>query len=122
MLIIGEANRFGCGKQISSYLGLVPAEDSSAERRWLGHIRKQETACSVLLLVEAAQATVRSDCRWRNQCFRLAKRRGRTIVKVAMARRLAVRVSWMWRRGWNYEQLLGFGSHAGQPGNPQGVQ
>jgi transposase len=38
VLIIGEADRFRCGKQIASYLGLVPAEDSSGERRRLGHI------------------------------------------------------------------------------------
>jgi len=40
VLIMGEANRFSCGKQIASYLGLVPAEDSSGERRRLGHISK----------------------------------------------------------------------------------
>jgi len=36
VLIIGEVDRFGCGKQIASYAGLVPAEDSSGERRRLG--------------------------------------------------------------------------------------
>jgi hypothetical protein len=49
-------------------------------------------------------------------------RRGRKIAKVAMARRLAVRLYWMWRKGWNYAQLKKFGSHAGEPGNPDGVQ
>src|SRR5450759_3698284 len=29
VLIIGRAERFQCGKQIASYLGLVPSEDSS---------------------------------------------------------------------------------------------
>jgi len=122
VLIIGEANRFSCGKQIAAYLGLVPEEDSSGERRRLGHISKQGNSLLRFLLVEAAQATARSDCRWRNQFFHLAKRRGRKIAKVAMARRLAVRLYWMWRRGWNYEQLQSFGSHARQPGNPHGVQ
>jgi len=37
VLIIGEAHRFDCGKQIAAYLGLVPEEDSSGERRRLGH-------------------------------------------------------------------------------------
>ena len=37
-------------------------------------------------------------------------------------RRLAVRLYWMWRRGWDYEQLERFGSHAGQPGHRHGVQ
>jgi hypothetical protein len=74
------------------------------------------------LLVEAAQATARCDQKWRNQFFHLAQRRGRKIAKVAMARRLAVRLYWMWRREWNYEQLQSFGSHVGQPGHPHGVQ
>ena len=100
VLIIGEANRFDCGKQIASYLGLVPEEDSSGERRRLGHISKQGNSLLRFLLVEAAQATARSDGRWRKQFFHLAQRRGREIAKVAMARRLAVRVYWMWRRGW----------------------
>jgi len=41
VLIIGEAHRFDCGKQIAAYLDLVPEEDSSGERRRLGHISKQ---------------------------------------------------------------------------------
>jgi hypothetical protein len=49
-------------------------------------------------------------------------RRGRKIAKVAMARRLAVQMFWMWRKGWDYEQVRKFGSHAGQPGNRDGVQ
>jgi transposase len=122
VLIIGEAHRFDCGKQIAAYLGLVPEEDSSGERRRLGHISKQGNSLLRFLLVEAAQATARSDGRWRNQFFHLAQRRGRKIAKVAMARRLAVRLYWMWRRGWDYEQLQSFGSHAGQPGYPHGVQ
>jgi hypothetical protein len=49
-------------------------------------------------------------------------RRGRKIAKVAMARKLAVTLYWMMRQGWNYEQVKKFGSHAGQPGNRDGVQ
>jgi transposase len=39
VLIIGEAKRFNCGKQIAAYLGLVPAEESSGERQRLEHIQ-----------------------------------------------------------------------------------
>jgi transposase len=122
VLIIGKAERFQCGKQIASYLGLVPLEDSSGNRRRLGHITKQGNTLLRFLLVEAAQVTVRSDPEWRSKYFHLAMRRGRKIAKVAMARRLAVRLYWMWRKGWNYEQLKKFGSHAGQPGHRDGVQ
>jgi transposase len=121
VLIIGEANRFQCGKQVASYLGLVPLEDSSGNRRRLGHITKQGSSILRFLLVEAAQVTVRSLPEWRSKYFHLAMRRGRKIAKVAMARKLAVRLYWMWRKGWDYEQLTKFGSHAGQPGNRHGV-
>ena len=122
VLIIGRAERFQCGKQIASYLGLVPSEESSGDRRRLGHITKQGNSLLRFLLVEAAQVTVRSDPEWRSKYFHLAMRRGRKIAKVAMARRLAVRLYWMWRKGWDYQQLTKFSSHAGEPGNRHGVQ
>jgi transposase len=122
VLIIGRAERFQCGKQIASYLGLVPLEESSGNRRRLGHITKQGNALLRFLLVEAAQVSARSIPEWRNKYFHLAMRRGRKIAKVAMARKLAVHLFWMWRKGWDYEQVRKFGSHAGQPGHRDGVQ
>jgi hypothetical protein len=103
VLIIGNADRFQCGKQIASYLGLVPLERSSGNQRRLEHITKQGNSLLRFLLVEAAQVTVRS-------------RRGRKIAKVAMARKLAVRLYWTMRKEWDCEQFRKFGSHAGQPG------
>src|SRR5467141_1857901 len=119
VLIIGRADRFQCGKQIASYLGLVPLEESSGNRRRLGHITNSLLR---FLLVEAAQVTVRSLPEWRSKYFHLAMRRGRKIAKVAMARKLAVRMYWMMRQGWDYEQLKKFGSHAGQPVTGDGVR
>ena len=122
VLIIGKAERFQCGKQVASYLGLVPLEDSSGNRRRLGHITKQGSSMLRFLLVEAAQSTVRSLPEWRRRYFHLMMRRGRKIAKVAMARRLAVCLYWMMRQGWDYQQLIEFGSHVEQPGNRHGVQ
>src|ERR1700692_926962 len=122
VLIIGKADRFQCGKQIASYRGLVPLEDSSGNRRRLGHITKQGSSLLRFLLVEAAQVTVRSLPEWRSKYFHLMMRRGRKIAKVAMARRLAVRLYWMMRQGWDYQQWVEVGSYAGQPENRHGVQ
>jgi transposase len=122
VLIIGDAARFRCGKQVASYLGLVPLEDSSGNRRRLGHITKQGSSMMRFLLVEAAQVTVRSLPEWRRKYVHLMMRRGRKTAKVAMARKLAVRLYWMWRKGWDYEQWNKFGSNVGQPGNRYGVQ
>jgi len=102
-------------------LGLVPLEESSGNRRRLGHITKQGSSILRFLLVEAAQATAHSIPEWRSQYFHLMMRRGKKIAKVAMARRLAVRLYWMWRKEWDYEQMKKFGSRAGQPGNRHGV-
>ena len=121
-LIIGNAERFRCGKQVASYLGLVPLEESSGNRRRLGHITKQGSSIVRFLLVEAAQVTVRSLPDWCSKYVHLMMRRGRKTAKVAMARKLAVRLYWMWRKGWDYEQWKKFGSHAGQPGTGDGVR
>jgi transposase len=74
------------------------------------------------LLVEAAQVTARSLPQWRSKYLHLMMRRGRKTAKVAMARRLAVRLYWMMRQGWDYQEWNKFGSHVGQPGNRHGVQ
>ena len=121
-LVIGTPERFHCGKQIASYVGLVPSEESSGDRRRLGHISKQGNSLLRYLLVEAAQVTVRSQPQWRSKFFHIAMRRGRKIAKVAMARKLAVHLYGMWRRGWDYGEFEKLGSHAGTPGNRHGVQ
>jgi transposase len=121
VLIIGNADRFQCGKQIASYLGLVPLEDSSGNRRRLGHITKQGNSLLRFLLVEAAQVTARSLPEWRSKYVHLTMRRGRKIAKVAMARRLAVRMYWMMRKGWDYEQVKKFGSQGRKSGSHAGV-
>src|SRR5207248_5959372 len=77
VLIIGKAERFRCGKQMASYLGLVPLEESSGNRRRLGHITKQGSSMLRFLLVEAAQVSVRSLPEWRSKYVHLMMRRGR---------------------------------------------
>jgi transposase len=88
----------------------------------LGHISKQGNSLLRFLLVEAAQAAVRSNADWRREFLHLAMRRQRQIAKVAMARKLGVRLYWMWRKGWDYETFLQFGSHVGQPEVGYGVK
>jgi transposase len=121
VLIIGTPERFQCGKQIGSYIGLIPSEDSSASHQRLGHITKQGSSLLRFLLVEAAQSAARCDGDWRRRYMHLAMRRQRSIAKVAMARRLAVRLYWMWRNGWEYSQWVKFGSNAGELVTGHGV-
>jgi transposase len=67
VLIIGYPERFQCGKQIGSYIGLIPQEASSGEHRRLGHISKQGSCLLRFLLVEAAQAAARFNPEWRGK-------------------------------------------------------
>jgi transposase len=100
LLTFGTPHRFGCGKQVASYLGLIPCEDFSADNWRLGHLSKQGNALLRFLLGQAAQSVARSDEPWRHQYAHIAMRHNKAIAKVAMARKLAVRLFWMWRRGW----------------------
>jgi transposase len=121
VLIIGTPGRFRRGKQIGSYIGFIPSEDSSGGRQRLEHITKQGNALLRFLLVEAAQAAARCNQDWRQKYWHLAMRREKSIAKVALGRKMAVRLYWMWRKGWDYSQLVEFGSHAGQLGTGHGV-
>src|SRR6266566_3138297 len=104
VLVIGTPDRFPCGKQLGSYLGLIPCEDSSGGRQRLGHISKQGNALLRGLLVEAAHSAVQREPEL-GRCYRrLAWKKNRSIAVVAVARKLAVRLWWMWIRGLNYEQ------------------
>ena len=119
-LTIGPAERFQRGKQIASYLGLIPSEYSSgAGKQRLGHISKQGSPFLRGLLVEAAQSAVQHEPEMHRAYQRLAQRKCRALAKVAMARKLAVRLYWMLRLQVNYAQLIQ-GSHAGQPGTFRG--
>ena len=61
VLTIGDVSRFPRGKQVASYLGLIPREHSSGGRQKLGVITKQGNRMLRSLLVEAAQIAVRFD-------------------------------------------------------------
>jgi len=65
--VLGTPDRFPCGKQIGSHIGLIPCEDSSAGRQRLGHLSKQGHALLRYLLGEAAQAAVRCNPHWRRR-------------------------------------------------------
>jgi transposase len=97
-LTIGPVNRFRRSKQVVSYLGLNPTEESSGGKQRLGSISKQGNSMMRYLLVQAAQTASRSDPELRRDYQRLKFRRGHSAVaKVALARKLAVRLYWKLR-------------------------
>ncbi|PYU21277.1 MAG: IS110 family transposase [Acidobacteria bacterium] len=93
VLTVGPLSRFANSKKLVSYLGLHPSEESSAGRQRLGAISKQGNTMLRCLLVEAAQTASRWDPELRRDYQRLKFRRGNSgVAKVAIARKLAVRL------------------------------
>ena len=111
-LTILDPTRFATSRQVASYLGLIPCEHSSGGKQRLGHISKQGNALLRGLLVEAAHVAVRREPEWRRQYVRLAMKKNRSIAAVAMARKLAVRLWWLWKSGLATGQIGQPGSHA----------
>jgi transposase len=98
VLTIGPVSRFRRSKQVVSYLGLNPSEESSGGKQRLGSISKQGNSLMRYLLVQAAQTASQSDPELRRDYQRLKFRRGHSAVaKVALARKLAVRLYWKLR-------------------------
>jgi transposase len=106
VLTIGPVGRFPRSKQVASYLGLNPREHSSGGRQRLGAISKQGNPMMRSLLVEAGHTAARLDAELRQDYQRLKLRRGSGVAKVAIARKLAVRMYWMLRSPASYAQLV----------------
>ncbi len=113
VLAIGPVTRFPRSRKLVSYLGLNPIEESSGGRRRLGGISKQGNTMVRWLLVEAAQQAMRFDPALRQDHLRLKFRRGHAVAKVAIARKLAVRMYWQLRSGADYARLV---RRQGSPG------
>jgi transposase len=114
VLTIGDWSRFPRGRQVASYLGLVPAEESSGDKRRLGKVSKQGNSMVRWLLVEAAIHAQRHDASWHRQYVRLSMSKHHGVAKLAIAHKLAVRLYWMLRSTQTYIQVMERGSHAGQ--------
>lgn len=97
VLALGPVTRFPRSRQVVSYLGLNPEEDSSGPHQRFGHITKQGNTMMRWLLVEAGQTAARLDPELRRVYKRLKFRRGANVAKVAIARRLAVKMYWVLR-------------------------
>jgi transposase len=106
VLTIGDVSRFPRGKQVASYLGLIPREESSGGRQKLGAITKQGNRLVRSLLVEAAQIAVRFDPGMKKQYLHRCHQKPKGVAKVAAARKLAVRLYWMLRTQKPYPEIV----------------
>jgi transposase len=106
VLTLGNVSRFARGKQVASYLGLIPREETSGGRQKLGAITKQGNRLLRSLLVEAAQIAVRYDLQMRREYLHRCHHKPKAVAKVAAARKLAVRLYWMLRTQTGYPEIV----------------
>jgi transposase len=102
---LDQISRFPGAHAVESYVGLVPGEDSSSERKRRTSITKAGPTALRWCLVQAAWAarrTRRKDPmhRWADE---VAKRRGTRVAVLALARKLAGILFAIWRDGSVYE-------------------
>jgi transposase len=97
VLTLGPVARFQRSKQVVSYLGLNPKERSSGDKQHTYSISKQGNAMMRWLLVEAAQTAVRFDAELLRVYRRMKFHKGASVAKVAIARKLAVKLYWLLR-------------------------
>jgi transposase len=115
VLTMGDVRRFQRGKQVASYLGLIPREYSSGGKQRLGSISKQGNGFLRMLLVEAAQGAVRFDPGLRNEYLHRCHRKAKGVAKVAAARKLAIRLYWMLRTNRGYPEVVAVESSSRVP-------
>jgi transposase len=104
---VDDIARFASAHHFEAFLGLVPGERSSGEKRRIGRITKAGNARVRYLLVEAGWRILRAKdpetAALRAWGLRIADRRGKRIAVVAIARRLAGILYAMWRDQQSYD-------------------
>jgi transposase len=101
---IGRPSRFRSGRHMAAFMGLVPREHSSANRRHLGAISKRGDPYLRMLLTHGTRSVLLAAGRKKNPdrlgrwALRVKERRGHNRATIALANKLA-RLSWVvWLR------------------------
>lgn len=121
VVTMGDVSRFPRGKQVGSYLGLIPREHTSGGKQRTGSISKQGNRFLRTLLVEAAQSVVRYEPEFRREYLHRCHRSEKGVAKVAAARKLAIRLYWMLRSKTQYPEIVRVESSSRVPLDSQPV-
>jgi transposase len=85
---VGDISRFPSARHLCAWAGLTPTVRSSDGKARLGHITGQGSPALRWALVEAAQHSARGGGPLRDAYERISKRRGKSVAKVAVARKI----------------------------------
>ncbi len=102
---IGDINRFPSAKQLCSYAGLIPSTYASGNTFYHGRITKEGSRWLRWILTEAVTHSVREAGHLQKFYWRIAKKKGEKVAKIATARKLLEWIYHMLKEGKTYRQL-----------------
>src|SRR5215467_3433522 len=105
IVVLGPVGRFPDSKHVVSYVGLAPSLNASADKYRLGHITKQGSSLLRWVLGQAAPHAARLDADLNRTYGTLRRRRGRAKARVAVTRKLLVRLFIMLRDQIDYDEF-----------------
>jgi len=126
-VFLGNPQRFPDGKAVASYVGLIPREHSSGKRQRLGALTKQGNPLLRFLWGEAGAHAARYDPQLQRFYRRKLVQKGLGKARVAVARKLGIRLWIMLRDQIDYQEFCRRGQKysgaacAGMPGNGVGA-
>jgi len=104
-VFLGDPKRFVDGKALASYVGLIPGERSSGRRQRLGKVTKQGSPLLRFLWGEAGAHAVRRDPQLKRFYRRKLVQKGMGKARVAVARKLGIRLWIMLRDEIDYQEF-----------------
>jgi transposase len=104
-VFLGDPKRFADGKALASYVGIIPREYSSGERQRLGGVTKQGSPLLRFLWYEAGAHAVRRDPELKRFYLRKLIPKGLGKARVAVARKLGIRLWIMLRDEIDYQEF-----------------
>jgi transposase len=104
-VFLGDPSRFADAKALASYVGLIPREYSSGARQRLGAVTKQGNAMLRFLWCEAAIHAERRDPALRRFYRRKLQQKGLGKARVAVARKLGIRLWILLRDQIDYDEF-----------------
>ena len=119
---IGDVQRFPSAKRLCSYSGLVPSTHTSGNVSYHGHITKRGSKWLRWILIEAAIHAAKRPGPLRRFYYKVERKKGGQIAKVATARKLLEWIYHILRDGKSYQDVekvvasIGRGEPANRPG------
>lgn len=111
---IGDVHRFPDSRQLCSYAGLVPSVHASGGKTRLGRLTKQGSSWLRWILVELSLHAINGAPQFRSLYDRVAKKHGRNVGRVAVARAMLKTIYAMLKNQDAFRPMAGTTGSTGQ--------